>query len=128
MGTADYGRCCYPVRDLPKPQGGWMTASRKARLPVVLVLCVVGASACKKGGKDTGPIAPDPALGAATSIALCGTTTQQFDPGCRPAPANTIDLRWSTGNSPLACPCFTFTLLNLNQSDLGTAISNTYGV
>lgn len=88
-----------------------------------MFLAVLALMAACKGG-DTGPVAPDPSLGPATSVTLCGSTSEPRDP-CDNFPENEIQMIVNGGNG-ISCPCFTFTLLNQNLSDEGTSNRN-YG-
>jgi hypothetical protein len=88
-----------------------------------VVMFALAAVACS--GKDGGPAVPDPSLGPATAVTMCGSTPQPIDP-CNNIPDNAIQIRVGNVSPTLACPCFTFAFLNQSLNDLGPALATTY--
>lgn len=95
----------------------------KLPLPVLaIVVALVTVSACKKGGG--GKTVPDPlGPGEVINVVLCGSTTEPKNP-CQNFPDNSIEIRLGTTDGSQQCPCFSFTFLNQNLTDLGSPFSN----
>jgi len=81
--------------------------------------------ACGGGHGNTGPTAPDASAGPATTITMCGSTTENKGP-CGQDPPNAIQFRVNNAETSRGCPCFNFSILNLSLNDIGPAQTTTY--
>ena len=84
----------------------------------------VALVACR-GGDGGGKTVPNPVgPGEIISVELCGSTSENRGP-CPNSPDNSIQIRVN-GQSGLQCPCFNFSFLNQNLTDLGVSAQSTY--
>lgn len=88
---------------------------------VVLGIVLVGCSAGGQGKTVPSPVAP----GEIINVTLCGSTTESRSP-CPNFPDNSIQILVGSTDSSQQCPCFNFSFLNQNLTDLGAASNTTY--
>ena len=87
---------------------------------VAIAVFMLAAIACSGG--DEGAIVPNPlAPGETLNVTLCGSTTEPRNP-CSNFPDNSIEIRVNPADGSQQCPCFNFSFLNQNLTDLGRAI------